>query len=92
MSKYWEHLCGYKESDVVGLKPNFLQGKETNLEDLIHFEHQLSSEGFSETVVVNYTKQNFKFLNNLQAIKIDWLNNNETELNAVKYIAEVRKL
>lgn len=92
VSKYWEEVCGYDQEEVAGLNPSFLQGKETNLETVKNFERSLSENGISETVIVNYTKNNNKFLNNLQAIKIDSLNNVETNINSPKYIAEVRIL
>ena len=92
VSKYWEEVCGYDQEEVAGLKPSFLQGKETNLEVVNNFENSLSENGISEAVIVNYTKNNNKFLNNLQVITVNHNDNLETNINTLKYIAEVRVL
>ena len=62
VSKYWEKICGFTQEEIVGLKPVFLQGKETNLEDIKRFEKTLMFDGFSESIVVNYTKKQNKIL------------------------------
>jgi PAS domain S-box-containing protein len=87
VSEYWTHICGYRESEISGLKPTFLQGEETNLNMIKIFENSLNENGMSQTNIINYTKDGKQFHNNLSAIKLN--NKYETNINAPMFVAEI---
>ena len=71
VSPAWEDLCLYRYFEVKNKDLSILQGKDTDMKKLKYFEKQLINDGYSETIVLNYKKDNSIFINNIKAIKIE---------------------
>jgi len=67
----WEGLCGYDRDEAIGQTVgSLLQGPETDMELLNSMVRSMQEDGFSETVITNYTKNGRRFENHLQVGKI----------------------
>lgn len=85
----WEGLCGYSRNEAIGRNVgDLLQGPETNMDVAKDMIRSLREQGFSETILTNYTKTGRKFTNR---VKIGMLpapqstNSNESFLVGVLY-------
>lgn len=58
----FEQMTGYQYSEVIGKKPSFLQGKETEKEAVVLFREKIRQGKDFEASITNYRKNGEKYL------------------------------
>jgi len=66
----FEAFTGFKKTEVIGKKCNFLQGEGTDSEDLLDIRLAVESQRETTVVVLNYTKEKVPFWNVLRIVPV----------------------
>ena len=69
-NKAFEKLTGYKRESIYGQKPNFLQGKDTDIESIVFIKENLKKLIPFECELLNYRKDGTTFWNRLSVTPI----------------------
>ena len=66
----FHRMTGYSFQEVVGRRPNFLQGKETNPDDISHIRQSIPQLQPFSTTLLNYRKTGEAYLCNIDIIPL----------------------
>ena len=63
-------MAGYSLQEGLGRKPNFLQGKETNPQEISHLRHTIPQLKSFSTTLLNYRKSGEAYLCDIKIIPL----------------------
>lgn len=90
VSSSFQKMTGYSKLEAIGQKPSFLQGKNTDPQQLIYLKEQLSAGMTTQTEIVNYRKNGEEYLCWIEALPV--LNRKGELVNYVAIEKEVKYL
>ncbi|AEI49272.1 PAS domain-containing protein [Runella slithyformis] len=90
VSSSFQKMTGYSKLEAIGQKPSFLQGKNTDPQQLIYLREQLSAGLKTQTEIVNYRKNGEEYLCWIEALPV--LNRKGELVNYLAIEKEVKQL
>jgi PAS domain S-box-containing protein len=70
VSSSFQQMTGYAKHEAIGQKPSFLQGVNTNPQQLAFLREQLTAGNKTQTEVVNYRKNGEEYLCWIEALPV----------------------
>ncbi len=90
VSSSFQQMTGYSKLEAIGQKPSFLQGKNTDPQQLIFLREQLTAGLKTQTEIVNYRKNGEEYLCWIEALPV--LNRKGELVNYLAIEKEVKHL